>query len=56
MISRATGGRFGAAALGQLEEIVSHYPSAAGAILPALWMAQRRGGNQVGLAAISLGG
>jgi NADH-quinone oxidoreductase subunit E len=41
----ASAGRFSEAGLAQLTEIVSHYPDPGGAILPALWLAQREYGG-----------
>ncbi|MCX6358433.1 MAG: NAD(P)H-dependent oxidoreductase subunit E [Armatimonadetes bacterium] len=41
----ASAGRFSEAGQAQLAEIVSHYPDPGGAILPALWLAQREYGG-----------
>lgn len=41
----SSAGRFSEAGMAQLTEIVSHYPDAGGAILPALWLAQREYGG-----------
>ncbi|NLH98803.1 MAG: NAD(P)H-dependent oxidoreductase subunit E [Chthonomonadales bacterium] len=45
-------GRFSPEAVAELEEIVSHYPDRRGAMLPALWIAQREYGGSLPAEAI----